>query len=568
MKEDLKWIKKHYGEKMMHLCREYFPSILETPNLLPSILNEYFDANKTLANDIINEEKEQEFKNFIYSKITKKEELINTNKNPYELMKEASYNLYKIEKVSDFKQFTKYYRNDELLCTFDNAGERLKRCHVFFAIKEDIDNMERFKKPLRQDAYGTSVISLQFSKGDINNVSIKNRYNHTVNNPDATFSNNLDNIIEGLTKSFENEYGYVVSNSLSGSSFELNNYVRGNDEKLYKYNLEIDGIYYCINNVVIKDGEVTKYDKEKYILIENLLIDLVNKKIKNLDLIIKDETIEKLFCNIEYIKIYKDNKNKYINIKNNNESDINTIVINDNNQIISISMPNIKEIGNDFLFHNRKLETINMPNVLTVGNNFLFNNIKLTLINLPNIEKINDFFLFNNTSISNVIMPNLKYIGEYAFYNNNNISSVILPRILTVGDSFLANNRIITNIEMPLVENIGLYFLYKNINLIEINLPNVINIGSCFLFYNVILSNLSLPKVKNIGYYFLMYNNTLQSINLPSVVYIEDGFLFNNKVMDTVYMPNIEYIGNKIFYYNSNLSEYKEFIKKISSIKK
>lgn len=29
MNNDLKWIKKHYGEKMMHLCRDYLPSLLE-----------------------------------------------------------------------------------------------------------------------------------------------------------------------------------------------------------------------------------------------------------------------------------------------------------------------------------------------------------------------------------------------------------------------------------------------------------------------------------------------------------------------------------------------------------
>ena len=29
MNEDLKIIKKHYGEKMMHLCRELFPTLLQ-----------------------------------------------------------------------------------------------------------------------------------------------------------------------------------------------------------------------------------------------------------------------------------------------------------------------------------------------------------------------------------------------------------------------------------------------------------------------------------------------------------------------------------------------------------
>ena len=50
---------------------------------------------------------------------------------------------------------------------------------------------ENFKKPIREDEYGTSVMSIQFTKDEAHTLSIKNRYNHSVVNPDATFSNNL-----------------------------------------------------------------------------------------------------------------------------------------------------------------------------------------------------------------------------------------------------------------------------------------------------------------------------------------------------------------------------------------
>ena len=39
---------------------------------------------------------------------------------------------------------------------------------------------ENFKNPQRQDEYGTSVISLQFTRGKKQTLSIKNRYNHSV----------------------------------------------------------------------------------------------------------------------------------------------------------------------------------------------------------------------------------------------------------------------------------------------------------------------------------------------------------------------------------------------------
>ena len=48
MIDDLKIIKKHYGEKMSHLCRELFPTILETPGKLSYLLLEKFEPSKVL----------------------------------------------------------------------------------------------------------------------------------------------------------------------------------------------------------------------------------------------------------------------------------------------------------------------------------------------------------------------------------------------------------------------------------------------------------------------------------------------------------------------------------------
>ena len=39
---DLKVIKKKYGEKMSKLCSKFFTSLLEIDNLLPSLLLDHF----------------------------------------------------------------------------------------------------------------------------------------------------------------------------------------------------------------------------------------------------------------------------------------------------------------------------------------------------------------------------------------------------------------------------------------------------------------------------------------------------------------------------------------------
>ena len=64
--DDLAIIKKQYGEKMMHLCRSMFSTILEKPGLLSNLLLEHFDSSRSLYEDIVENYLEKEFKNYIY----------------------------------------------------------------------------------------------------------------------------------------------------------------------------------------------------------------------------------------------------------------------------------------------------------------------------------------------------------------------------------------------------------------------------------------------------------------------------------------------------------------------
>ena len=68
MSKELVKIKKYYGEEMMHLCRELFPTILEDEGVLLRILEATFPHSKFLYDDIVNDNQITTFKDFIYDK--------------------------------------------------------------------------------------------------------------------------------------------------------------------------------------------------------------------------------------------------------------------------------------------------------------------------------------------------------------------------------------------------------------------------------------------------------------------------------------------------------------------
>ena len=66
MNQDLKIIKKQYGEAMMHLCRELFATILDnSPGTLSTILLETYAPNHFLYDDlVVKGNYKNEFKNY------------------------------------------------------------------------------------------------------------------------------------------------------------------------------------------------------------------------------------------------------------------------------------------------------------------------------------------------------------------------------------------------------------------------------------------------------------------------------------------------------------------------
>ena len=144
MNKDLLIIKKKFGEKMMHFCRDQFSTLLEEEGVLSKIICDNFDSNRSLYEDLEILGKTGDFKNYIYT-LSEKPKVVKTEEpeTPSKLLFDAGYILYECKTEEDIQKFKKYYNRGEELCTFN--GNRLDRCSVFFAEKKDVDLIKRKK---------------------------------------------------------------------------------------------------------------------------------------------------------------------------------------------------------------------------------------------------------------------------------------------------------------------------------------------------------------------------------------------------------------------------------------
>ena len=477
---ELKKIKKVYGEAMAHFCRDNFATILETPGKLYNILSSTFNECHYLYNDLLKYKMISKFKEFIYTKcFINDNKFVEINKNPHALMNEAGYILTECKSEREIQAFKKYYAHGEELCTFN--GNRLDKCYVYFAVKKNVDEIRRenFKNPSREDLYGTSVISIQFTKDITHTLSIKNRYNHVVVNPDATYSNNLENIIPGLTESFNKYYG--MKQMYASYDIDIPGYVKASDGLYYKYNMEINNVYYCPDNIIIENFQVTKYPKEKYIVMDNFILDLVNKEITIKTVI---DAFISFIGKIKKVSIINGDNDKKIMITNDNNENT-EITLDKFNNIIEIKNNDIKRIGNYFTCYNNSLKKITLDSVDYIGKHFLQSNNVMESLNLPTVKMIDDSFMFDSETLKSISCPKLESIGYRFMYTNDKIVEINFPALKEIDRNFLYNNKSVNRINLPRVEKIGNGFLLNTKNVNDVYMPKLKYIGlPSFLRYN------------------------------------------------------------------------------------
>lgn len=561
LSKDLKYIKKKYGEQMMHYCRECFPTILNMPGKLVEILYKHFYYVKdSLYDDIKENHKEEEFNDFVYSNAGLKNEydIRDVSKTPKELLDDVGYDLFECKTVEEVNSFKKYFVLGEQLCTFLDPASRLENKYVFFAVKKNILDIKRedFLIPDRQDEYGTSVISIQFTRDKNNHLSIKNRYNEVVNNPDSTFDNNLDNIIPGLTMSFYKAYG-IREIYDENSEFQMDNYI-SIDEEYYKYNYKLNDIYYCTNNIIVDNGNVIKYDPEKYIIMDYFIIDLVNKKIDVYDNKLRDSFSEvigkikniEIVRNQDYKNVYITNEennvfelalsfdNKLIGIKNNKINELPNRFLVSNQYLKYLEFNEVRNIGNEVLYANTDLECLKLENAQIIGDYFLTNNMSLRKINLDKVIRTGDDFLKRNLLINEISMKSLEDVGMSFMFSNKEMRTINMPNLVKVGKCFFKSNDKVIYAVLPCLRKTGDYFMAEARGLRMFEADNLEKTGDMFLIGNKDLEYISLPNLKETGKMFLGANEIIMSVNLPNLSYLPKYFLRNAMEIESINLAN------------------------------
>jgi hypothetical protein len=246
-------------------------------NYNEDFLGEHLPSLFAVLSDIrhIQESELFKLKILLNSKLEEKSAKKEIKKTAKEMLDEAGFILFdNIHCQEDYLFFEKFYREGEKLCKFYTYDATDEYSRVFWIARKGYENIKPLENPERQDEYGTSLMSVGISKDTKNVIQICNRYNHRVQARDNTYNSNLDNIIDGLTEAFNNDYNLSIHNT---SLVEFKNFYFYNN-KFFYYFYEINGKKYGNNTI---DG--IYYDPSIYFIFDNFIINLKEKTIITAD---------------------------------------------------------------------------------------------------------------------------------------------------------------------------------------------------------------------------------------------------------------------------------------------
>ena len=496
-------IKKQNGEAFAKAIKNFDERIFDIDDLPKMVQYAGRDATPLLP--------------YLFYCAVKESSAAQSSLDPFKLLEMAGYKAFYADTLKKQNSIQKYFAEGEELCTFKDS-ERYKQYYIIHAIKEEAEKLNRkdFKKPERQDEYGTSVISIQILKtGGF--ISIKNRYNHTVKGCDQTFDSNPDYIILGLSEALKKYFKVDFMAKQVPLPIRFINY---KNQILY-VNYECNNCYVGAN-FYYKDGNIFEIDKDYQCIAEDRIIDFKRKKVLPI-FYVYDEYADVLTKEMKGKNIQRKKTKDGCEIlldgkpflKLDEESYLKEVVLERATYLPSYSLsncaklekliaPNLKSMGH-FCCHETNLKEVYVPKLQTIGSKCFCCGLK------------GDIFVFES----------LRGMGEECFFNTK-AKELCFPVLNSISKSSLVLNERLEKVYAPQVKYIKANALITNVALKTLVVPSCLEVYNNALSYNFSLETLYLPRVRNIQYCSLSHNKNLKKIYVPKLKEIKYGSFFNN----------------------------------------
>ena len=520
-------IKRQNGEAFAQAIRNYDSNIFNIDNL-PMVLR-YAGRNPL------------PLLRFLESLKTTQQSRRADTMDPFILLQRAGYRAFYADTLEKQNAIAPYFAEGEELCTFTDSN-RFKRYYIIHAIKEGAEKLNRsdFKnKEVREDIYGTSVISIQILKtGGF--IKITNRYNHSVPSCDNTFNANPDNIIPGLSHALQNyfEVDFTVHHVRTPDGFLYHN------GSLYKYEHEINN-YFIGNTFYFKDGIVYPIDTDSQIIVDEFIFDLKNRQILNpsnssspLLSILQAETIGNVW------QIQKQGTRH--------------VLLVDTKEILSIQNGVLKTLHlrrtdnvDSLLSHHPHIEELHGYSIVKLGTDSLSNCPQLSFIHLPRCEQIGSN-CFKGIS-AKIDAPLLKKQGIYFVLGigiNTNTHELISQGILPLKlYQFLKRhthsidhlNVSETENECTIYANNKPFLKFQNNHLIGIHFLDSITVIEPMLLMDMFfLQEISGHGIRRIENANLIRCSSLERMDFPHLTHIDCNCIVNCDMIEELSFPELQ----------------------------
>ncbi|MBR6412250.1 MAG: leucine-rich repeat protein, partial [Alphaproteobacteria bacterium] len=482
-------IKKQNGERFAKAIRGFDNGIFDIPGIVDIVKYAGHDAEPIMG----------------YLESLKKVHVEETGvyQDPITLLDAAGYDAYYVTNLEEQNAIQKYYAPAEKLCTFRDPT-RFQRYHIINAVKKNVDQIRRkdFRgKEQREDEYGTSVISIQILKtGGF--ISIKNRYNHTVENPDNTFFSNPDRIIPGLAGSLKHHFNTDFSAQearLPGGYTMVNN-------QIIHYNYEQDNIYFG-SDFYVKDGQI-HHLKDHEIMLDTFIFDMRTKELtypgspagqkpsSEEDLELKKVLLQEIGDHKVIFK--KDKEGHHLFIRKEGEKD----------PAKDVEILTVKDGA---------ITALNLPTTTEIGINFL-SKTNLRSFNAPLLTTMEGGCLYSANSLEQVSVPSLKTMGKHCFRLTRRLESFEAPELRTIGE--------------------GCFYYASALK--KINTPALIALPECCFVRVNALESATFPNVAQIDDYCLAEAESLKTLILPKLTLTTGSTFCNESYLKTFYAPLLE----------------------------